>query len=159
MTQKMTTVEWMQSCVETAIQESRKGNITLINQLGMNPCFNAYINNVQTGFVRPQDYGEKFPELLKEADALRESWEKAAAAEGNTERISKLEENLATLTETVAKGFQSLQEALQPADPKKPAKGKTKLAEAEGDPEGDPEGEEDPKKPAEKPEGDPAKTE
>lgn len=141
-----TTLTFLKEMTDKALEEARSGNPSLANALSKkNSAFSYYFINVATrGVVTPEQFATQYPQLLKEAELLRQEYNRSLKADANDERLdkleSKLEEGLAAFKTELLNEVKALIESVKPAEVEtekttKKNKAKEQPAETETQPE------------------------
>lgn len=91
------THEWMMEVQEAARAEAKKGDLRLINSLGLHASFAYFINNVGSGIISPEQFSKQFPAYIQEAEELRIQYERLESVGTLEKRMTTIEESLAQL--------------------------------------------------------------
>jgi hypothetical protein len=90
-----TTLDWLDSLCDHALDEARQGNTAPANRLGSHPALAHYFNNVhRLRSITATDWAAQYPALLREAERLRTQDQ---SAQGMAVRLASLEAKLAKL--------------------------------------------------------------
>lgn len=107
------TLTWLAEVSRDAVIQARNGDTTLAEALGNNPSTQYYLNNVYaTQAISPQQFVRQYPQLIKEADRLREASERDDAIDESVEKTSAIEAELASLREELAEEVKALKQEL-----------------------------------------------
>ena len=123
------TMEWLREVSDQALQDSRRGDTHLANQLGDNAATSYYFNNVHLlQSMTAEQWAAERPNDVQEAERLRLRYEALDSAGDNVKRLNDVESELASLRGQLKEALDALKAQSAPAkptapvvEPKKPA--------------------------------------
>lgn len=146
MADRETVLAWADEVCAAALDEARKGDTTLANQIGGNPAMKHYFDNVHTTKAVKRDaFAAYYPGHFQGLTRLYEDYERDLATEAAVDQVGTLAESLAelkALVEAQAAELASLKaEKAEVVEPVEPVKSSKKAAKSDAAPEADAESE------------------